>query len=101
MSSDLTPKTKKTHHISASKKNSKINNQELIQNDSEFKHMDNQMILTPPSSTITHDTQSPPISSKLTDNFYDSETELLESKCLKFSSDLDELSSKIKVFQII
>jgi hypothetical protein len=97
MSSVLTPKSKnKQNQYSASKKNLKYNNQDLFEHDSSIKHNEDVLFLTPPSSTVTDHAQSP-ISSKIAKS-YESETDLLKSKCLKFSNDLDELSSKIKVF---
>ena len=73
----------------------------MIQNDSISKHNQDILLLTPPSSTVLeHQQLTSPSSPSIAEKSNESETELIESKCLKFSSDLDELTSKIKVLEI-
>ncbi len=101
MSSLLTPKSKNKQSYSTSKKNLKLKKQDLIQNDSISKHNQDILLLTPPSSTVLeHQQLTSPSSPSIAEKSNESETELIESKCLKFSSDLDELTSKIKVLEI-
>jgi hypothetical protein len=96
MSSSGVLDQKKTSNRQTGHKQTKTS---IIKEENEL--LDESVLLTPPSSFITSKVQpgssSPTCSSYLKSESEESQSDLLNTKCLKFSSELDKISSELTV----